>query len=428
MAVPSDVYNPGTGGPMFSKLASDIRERDAQTPDPAAAAASEQSASPEEQGVVSEGAGPGAPGSGGPGPVGSGGPGPVGSGGPEEPMQDFAGGSTDPQSLEGFAQQAMWSDANPQKWGGRGGYQYDYTPGNPEKGIAATMTVHGGPKNMIPRTIDESSQYWKPIMDEMFEMDAKDQLQPYISPPKDQTAEDIETAAADKQAAQEASQSVEASPGATDTAPAVEATQAPSQALPQTNEHLGSGTGLSDADIMALFSPPAEEPPPAAENPAPVEGSPVPEDPDTTPEVAAPEAAPPTSPGGQIDDSVLRGIAKLLIGAGNERPVDPRIAQQRMQEVSQRGAANAQGQFNEVVTHAPDQTTMEQGNAERAAGAQEAVGSDYAESMLPHLYKAMNEGNAAEVERMGQMLIAQDPSIEPFISGMKSTMLNRGVK
>ncbi len=102
----------------------------------------------------------------------------------------------------------LWSDNHPQQWQGPGGWNYDYQPGNPEKGIQSHMVVHGGPRGIPPVTIGPDSEFWEAIQSERRSLYSEQSQQPYAA-----YGETTEPAAAAAPEAAPAAPQVQPKPG-----------------------------------------------------------------------------------------------------------------------------------------------------------------------------------------------------------------------
>ena len=82
-----------------------------------------------------------------------------------------------------FTDSSLFDPEHTQSWGGRGDYHYVYTPGNPAKGTAATITLHGGKRGKAPVTIGANGQNaaaFQAILDEYKEMEAAEGVNPFM--------------------------------------------------------------------------------------------------------------------------------------------------------------------------------------------------------------------------------------------------------
>ena len=108
---------------------------------------------------------------------------------PEAPSMSEGKPSTSPSPeapsmSEGKPSTSLFDRDHTQSWGGRGGYHYVYTPGNPKTGKGATITLHGGKRGKAPVTIGESGQNaaaFQAILAEYKEMEASEGVNPFTA-------------------------------------------------------------------------------------------------------------------------------------------------------------------------------------------------------------------------------------------------------
>ena len=84
----------------------------------------------------------------------------------------------------------------PSSWTGGGGYKYEYTPG--EGG--GSITISGGPSNMKGTTINRSSKFFEPIMEEYYRGDVDIAAQEPMPEPMPEPAPEPEMVPSDKPA------------------------------------------------------------------------------------------------------------------------------------------------------------------------------------------------------------------------------------
>jgi TolA-binding protein len=77
----------------------------------------------------------------------------------------------------------LFEPEEPVTWQGKGDYHYAYTPGDPDKGRPATITLHGGRRGPVPITIREggrNDRFFQAIMQEYQELEQGQGLGQYI--------------------------------------------------------------------------------------------------------------------------------------------------------------------------------------------------------------------------------------------------------
>jgi len=169
-ALAPDIYSPGRGREAFQNIISRFRRPDAADPSATATERAPLPASAEDAFLpeATDAPVPAAPA-----------PAAPVSSVPEEPTPSPEA----PASATDMPEGVLFEPEEPVTWQGKGDYHYAYTPGDPDKGRPATITLHGGERGPVPITIREggrNDRFFQAIMREYQELEQSRGLGQYI--------------------------------------------------------------------------------------------------------------------------------------------------------------------------------------------------------------------------------------------------------